>query len=259
MNRILEFLAGNPWLNLMFLALAVLGIGASYVFYRKSIRSKSVVFSSSSFNLIHESLSVVSGLSIRYKERDVGRLTVNRIAIWNKGREPVRRFDIAEGDPLRIEVVSESVEILSATISQSTSKSNNFTLTETASGVLMSFDYLNFGDGVSIDIFHTGVPGKSLTVLGTIIGGDELAFATSSDDGYLDRIIQRIMSTLPRPKSLLPRKVISYTYGILFMPLILGLFLILWPYSYYRFLSDRSPRSINPFSLGRDFNPNLRR
>lgn len=49
----MEFFKNNPWLNIIFLILAVLSILLAFYFYNKSIREKKPLYDLMSFSLLN--------------------------------------------------------------------------------------------------------------------------------------------------------------------------------------------------------------
>jgi hypothetical protein len=111
MQSIINFLSANPWLNLLFLVLAVLSIIISVVLFLRSRKEKILVYATSSFNLIHNSVARIPGLYVKYEDNNIDNLTLTKIAIWNKGKGTINNTDIAPTDKVSI-FPKEYVKIL---------------------------------------------------------------------------------------------------------------------------------------------------
>lgn len=96
-------------------------------------------------------------VEIRYKNKEVPRLTLTSAYLWNAGKTMMRGNQIVEDDPLRYEF-DPSDEILKAHVATSTKPANKVTVREADNQkhtLLVDFDYLDPGDGARIDILHT--------------------------------------------------------------------------------------------------------
>jgi hypothetical protein len=103
-------------------------------------------------------------LSLTYRGETVESVSQTHIAFWNDSGDPIRRSDISEKDPLRI-VIDGSGRALSMAIVSMSRSQIDLKLNEL--GVL-SFDYLEPGDGGIVEVLHDGQGAAKLE--GTIIG-----------------------------------------------------------------------------------------
>jgi hypothetical protein len=96
-------------------------------------------------------------IKIHFKSKNIPRLTLTTIFLWNGGKESIRGNQIVQDDPLRCEF-EPSDEILKAKVAACTRAVNKVALQIPASKpytVLIDFDYLDPADGARIDILHT--------------------------------------------------------------------------------------------------------
>jgi len=110
-------------------------------------------------------------LEMRYKGEKIERLTKTLVMLWNMGNRTVKRDDIVEGDWLRVELDRET-RALDAQIVKKTRDVNNLSVVRQPSSsnqIIIDFDYLDPGDGVVIEILHTGTVGPG-SMRGTIRG-----------------------------------------------------------------------------------------
>lgn len=168
--QVSDWLNRNPWLNLIFLFLAVTSITVTIIVYLRSKREKLPVFNLQSYNLIRCHLRKLGALQIMYKDEPLVDLTLSRIALWNRGRDTINRKDVAPKDQLRIKV-PEGAHVLEATIDHITSPVNAFaiSISQDLQTVNVDFDYFHTNEGVVLSVYHTGA-GPGLQVLGTIKG-----------------------------------------------------------------------------------------
>jgi hypothetical protein len=132
-------------------------------------------------------------VEITFKGKSVIQLTMTHIILWNSGKAMLEGKNIVTDDPLRLEF-NKPAEILRARVLKSTRESNKFKVEINPSSsnvVVCSFDYLDPGDGVVIELLHT-VDDRFPKIMGTIRGVPK---------GVLNwgRIIPSRRRTLPYP------------------------------------------------------------
>jgi hypothetical protein len=202
MQNISSFLNANPWLNLIFLILAIVSIIVSVTLYFRSRKEKILVYMTKSFNLIHNSVVRIPGLSVKYEDNNIDNLTLTKIAFWNKGKGTINNVDIAPTDKLSI-FPAEDVKILSATITYKSRDSNNYYLDKVENKIIVNFDYIDFHQGVIVNIYHTGKDNNSIIIKGTVIGGRDIQIGNISEDYLLQRLIDHILKKFPKPHNML--------------------------------------------------------
>jgi hypothetical protein len=144
----------------------------AYIFYVLQARRDApmLAFQSSSVRVVTRSEQEVGGLdlAVRFKGKDVPRLTRTRMAIWNSRWAVVSGADIAENDPLRI--VFRGAEILDVRSVEGTREAIQF-VAETRDGVcFMDFEFLDRQDGIVLDLLHTGSDTDRPSIQGTVKG-----------------------------------------------------------------------------------------
>lgn len=98
---------------------------------------------------------------------------VSYLRFANFGREPIRRSDIAEGDPLRIEVIG--ARTLSIRLEATTRQVTDVRLSEMGAGpgastiALLNFEFLDYLDGGLVQIMTTERP-KDILLAGVVVG-----------------------------------------------------------------------------------------
>jgi len=104
MATFLSWLNQNQWLNLVFLTLAVCSIIISIVLYRRNQKEKIPVYHMRHFSLLRKQIQSIKKLKILYEEKELDKLTLTRVALWNNGRDTINHSDLAPSDPLRIQM-----------------------------------------------------------------------------------------------------------------------------------------------------------
>lgn len=114
-------------------------------------------------------------VQILYQGGSVPRLSLTHVYIWNGGRETILGSQIVQDDTLRCVFPQTNLgdhRILKANVASVTRLVNKFTVQihpEKKNEAILSFDFLDPGDGARIDLLHTS--GKQYPeVLGTFRG-----------------------------------------------------------------------------------------
>src|SRR5688572_6382101 len=103
MHYFRQLFDNTPWLNFIFLLLSVISIILAFYFYKKAQREKRPVFARRTTRLVQPYLSSLKSLNIQYQGQDVKTLSLTKFSFWNAGKDPIRKEDIAPGDPLFIQ------------------------------------------------------------------------------------------------------------------------------------------------------------
>jgi hypothetical protein len=164
-----EFLTNNPWLNAIFLILAILGISISVILYIKSKRVRIPVYSIRSINLIKSKLRKIKSVEILYQGDKVDNLTISKLALWNAGKETINSQDVAKIEPLKISLKNNSI-ILDAEVLYQKNPANNFKICidKNNNEISIDFDYFDFYEGAIIQIYHTGISSLDIEMNGKI-------------------------------------------------------------------------------------------
>jgi len=114
-------------------------------------------------------------LDVLFKDQRVENFTISRVMFWNDGVETINKHDITAADPLRI-TIANGAKLIDAQIIAFNNHPNQCECTLTEDGVCayLTFDYLDYGNGVVIQVFHTGTSSKNINIEGTIKGAKGL-------------------------------------------------------------------------------------
>jgi hypothetical protein len=180
MKSILNFFDNNPWLNLLFLILSILSIILAYYFYYQSKKEKKPVFNSKTISLFLVNSIIAKKIDIRYNGDLINNLSLTKIAFWNAGKESIRGDDIAPNAPFLI-IAPEDVTIYGVEIVDQ-NMVNNFILDKVDEHkIKVHFDFIDFNDGVIINIFHSKFKKNGFTIQGTFIGAPKLSHGIQQD------------------------------------------------------------------------------
>lgn len=188
-KNIMKWLNENQWLNLIFLVLAVLSIIVSFYLYFKSKRRKIPIYLIKTFNLIRDRVNKIQEVKIIYSDKPIKNLSITKIAFWNRGNEVINKSDIAPKEPIRI-IVGDEYEILNASIIFTKNEANNFSIviSPDKKSVVIDFDYMFTAEGISLEIYHTGVSGKDIKFKGSLKDVPQFATANFNKDFMLDYV-----------------------------------------------------------------------
>lgn len=151
--------------------LAVLSIFLAVFFYLKGRRFKQPLYCIRSAHLIRNMDKRKGVLEITYDGESIANLTATKVAFWNNGSETIDGRDIAPADPLLIRV-SEGHKILDVEVLGAIRVANEFSISKSSDGAsaAFSFNFLDKGEGATIQILHTGSSSRDIEVRGTIKG-----------------------------------------------------------------------------------------
>lgn len=170
----LETLGSLSKLELLFLALAILGILVSIFLYLVGRRVRLPVYIQETHVLVQPDVALIPDLTISYRDALLDDVKVPNFAIWNRGRKAIRSDDNAPRDPIRIHS-SDGGEIIAARIDSCISEVNNFFLDcedFPCDKALLKFDFFSYNQGVLLSVYHSG----SVELRGTVIGAGNFKY-----------------------------------------------------------------------------------
>jgi hypothetical protein len=163
---ILKTLPNPGWVGSL---ISLSGLIAALLIYRASRVGARPVFQAKVLRLLSEANPALPpDVEIFFRGSSVPRLTRVQIIFWNSGTTLLRGSDIVQDDPLRFSFQTPG-KILSASVAKVTRGTNKFATTipeGQPNELLCQFDYLDPGDGATIDLLHTAEHGP--WCLGTI-------------------------------------------------------------------------------------------
>jgi hypothetical protein len=228
MNELIEWLNDNPWLNLVFLFLAIASIIVSFLLYFKSKKIKKPTYLIKSFNLIKRKATKIKQVKLYYDKEVINNLTVTKVSIWNKGNQTINNSDVAPKDPLRIEI-SNDFNFLSANIAYVKKEANNFkiSLNKAKDNVIIDFDYFHTGEGVIVELYHTGTSSDDIKLFGTIKDVKSLYKGEVHKEYLIDLVFDNSFGLMRSKLNNFWWKV----YMFLILPILVPILIILMPFS----------------------------
>jgi len=166
-----EWLSSNPWIAVIGFTFAIFGPIIAIILFFKGRRIKIPCYSIRSINLIQDSISDFDALKITYNDESIPTLTATKILFWNKGRDTIRSEDIASLEPFRLKL-KKSYKILDAKILYVKNEANKFSyrISTDKNSIIIDFEYIDYKEGMILQILHTGKSSKDVECLGQIKG-----------------------------------------------------------------------------------------
>lgn len=168
-SNILALFDNNPILNLVMIVIALASIGLAVFFYIKSKKVKTPTYIVRTISLVKESIKKIETVQINYGGEKVSNLSITKLAFWNDGKSTINSQDIARIEPIKI-CIEPEYDILECEILFSKNPSNDFnlTLSEDKKTITVNFDYIDFEEGIVVQICHTGSSNKDICVTGQV-------------------------------------------------------------------------------------------
>jgi hypothetical protein len=226
-----KFLGDVISFNAVSLAIAVLGVLIAIYTYQRT-RTKRVLVWARTHKTIITSKEGLNDLEIRFKSHLVKNVSITRLAVWNAGNTAIRADEIVEGNELRI-AVAEGAQLLSDSIVNVTSTDNALALTESVQvspdmvaqvqlapatdeptkvehalvpmRVVLSFRFLEPGDGAVIQLITDSAVAKSVKLEGRLIGTRVVEVPPLSRHGLLSFIVQGVKAVKSGSLAEMPR------------------------------------------------------
>jgi hypothetical protein len=168
-KQLLEIFDGNPILNFISLALAILGLIFTIYFYFKSKKNRNPTYIIRTINLVRENIQKIDTVTILYSGEKIKNLSTSKIALWNEGKETINYGDVALNNSIKIKIKDE-FEFLDSEILYQKNNANDFKiqLSEDNKSISISFDYFDFEEGLVMQLFHTGNTSDDIFIDGKI-------------------------------------------------------------------------------------------
>ena len=113
----------------------------------------------------------INKLEIRYGNLDITDFSCTWFYIWNSGSKVLNESDVVDGCPICVTNTGNAM-VLDAKVVRVSEKTNNFAITKaTNRKVVVSFDYVECGEGAVLQILHTG-DARNLDINCKIKGGN---------------------------------------------------------------------------------------
>ena len=169
-----QTLFDSPYIALISLAVAIIGIVLAVIFFIKSQKNKTPCYLFSSNTIIEGVSQTFDEIEIRYKGQAQDLVSVTKLLLWNAGRETIDKTDLVERDQLRVTAHAQ-IDLLDVHIIGVSTESNLVTLgkvtqQDKSSTFSINFDFLDHADYFVIQIIHNGTSSENFSIAGKIKG-----------------------------------------------------------------------------------------
>lgn len=146
--------------------IGILGIMISIITYLRSKRIQEPKFKKISSVIAEEMFTRGSNVHIQNGDNKLKVLTITKVAFWNEGIT-LKKEEIANKSPFRIELLNEEPQILEACVSYA-EEENDVSCDISVDGKIVNihFDYLAKNQGFVLKVLHTGIGSSALDVKG---------------------------------------------------------------------------------------------
>ncbi len=193
--EMVEELMSNPYAWL-FLSLCTV---ASFVFaiytWINGKKTKEISIDNCTNEIVKMGKSPINKLDMKFDGKAIQELSSTIYFIWNSGSDVINAKDMVGDNPIKI--ICEDEQFLDAKIIKQSDDSNAFKILNfDAANIEMSFDYIDSGEGVKLQILHNGDDGK-IHVEYKIKGGKPKSnCAELRKEGGIKKIIKAIADEL---------------------------------------------------------------
>jgi hypothetical protein len=166
----------NIIISIISLLVSIITLYASFYFFNRTLKEKTPLFTLESNQYQGDLIAATPDGVTVYENTEIKRFTVSRIAIWNDGKDTIFRKDISPNDNISI-APEEGYEFYFARLLFTINNSNKCEVVFRNGVAIVDFDYLDFREGSSVEVFHSGKTSWSIKVSGSIIGSGKIKHA----------------------------------------------------------------------------------
>lgn len=174
MRKVSRALWASPWFGVAGMLVSVVSVVLAVVFYLALQKERELVYAANPIRTTVVAAGQSSDLEILHGGKQIAGvdITAAQVAIWNAGKQSVRRDNVLEDVVIFTE---PSVQILEASIRVRSRDVTGFTLRDTVQSrqegkVPLSWHILEENDGGSVQLIYAGPQEINIGVRGTIEG-----------------------------------------------------------------------------------------
>lgn len=189
----------NFWINLVFLALAIIGILATTITYFRTQEKRALKYKIKTINLLSRKIRGISDLKILFKEQEITKFSTSLVSVWNQGKKIINKEDLASSEPVEIKSKTKDFQIYMYEIVSIENRSNNFKLTKEKESIKLNFEYLGLNEGITLRLYHNSDSAmRSIIVSGRLKKEGAISEGGYDDIKAIDRIYEPIFNPITK-------------------------------------------------------------
>ena len=169
MSEIISLITNNPWIALTSLTAGIISTIFAFYSYFKNKKQRTPTYAKRTINLIKDNVKKIGAVEIFFQNKLIKNLSITKIAFWNDGKETINLDDVAKNDLIKFKI-KDDYKILDAKIIYEKNPANAFHISTSPDNkhISLTFDYFDFGEGIVLEISHTGNNSSDFSILGSI-------------------------------------------------------------------------------------------
>lgn len=176
-EKVKDFFSSNPWVGMLTTILTIVGFAFGIYTYVVPIGVHDLTYSVSPVKAVAVKSGQVTDLEVSYKGTAISTdITVVQLAVWNKGRLPIRAENILRGIQI---TTSPTSQILDASIRKQSRDVIDFQVDSshfTEGYIPLSWKILERNDGAVIQIIYAGTVDTDIKVTGVVEGQTKIHY-----------------------------------------------------------------------------------
>lgn len=182
----------NPWVGFLGTLFGIFGLLASVVIYLRTRRFQQPTYQKRSIKWLDVESFPHNEIKLTFRGKEIPRFTITHLAFWNSGNQTIRSSDFATTSPLCLRI-PPTTEVFSIQVSACTAPeiradidSPSSFITDAIRDIPVGFDYLDAGDGFSIQVIHDSRSDSEFKFVGKLPGVSKFMTVTSLFDRTLE-------------------------------------------------------------------------
>jgi len=178
-------IVSNPWIGFIGTILGIVGIAISIIIYFRTRKFQQPTYWKNSIKWYDDKSVPHDEIKLTFRGVEIHRFTITQLTFWNSGNETIRKTDFVSASPLRL-VVPQNTEVFDIRVTaitaveiQASVDSKTSFVAEIASELPINFEYLDAGDGFSIQIIHDSSSDDGFEFIGKIPGIKKFSIGSS--------------------------------------------------------------------------------
>ena len=157
--NLIEMLMSNPYAWLLLSLCTVVSLIFAIYTWITGKRTKEISIDKYTNEIVKMGKSPIQKLEMKFDGKAIQDLSSTIYFIWNSGNDVINANDMVGERPIRI--TCENEQFLDVKIIKQSDESNSFRILDfNTTNIEMAFDYIDSGEGLKLQILHTGTDGE---------------------------------------------------------------------------------------------------